>query len=73
MIKIFLNKLVSGENLSEEEAEQVIAKIMQGELTPAQIASFLTALRIKGETIEEIAGCVRAMRGKSLKLKKSYE
>ncbi|HEC91400.1 MAG TPA: anthranilate phosphoribosyltransferase [Candidatus Atribacteria bacterium] len=72
MIKIFLNKLVSGENLSEEEAEQVIAKIMQGELTPAQIASFLTALRIKGETIEEIAGCVRAMRRKSLKLKKSY-
>ncbi len=62
MIKESISKLVQKENLSEEETEKVMNEIMSGEATPAQIASFLTALRLKGETIDEIVGCARIMR-----------
>ena len=72
MIKNILKKLISGENLDEREARQFMNSIMKGELTSAQIASFLTALRIKGETMEEIAGCARAMKDNAAKLKKTY-
>ena len=72
MLKNILNKLVLGENLNEIEARQMMDNIMQGKVTSAQIASFLTALRIKGETMEEITGCAQAMKENAAKLKKTY-
>jgi anthranilate phosphoribosyltransferase len=57
-----IGRLVEGKDLSEEEASLVMKQIMGGEATPAQIAAFITALRMKGETVEEIAGCAQAMR-----------
>lgn len=61
MIKSILKILVKRENLQEEEARRVMGEIMEGKATPAQIASFLTALRMKGETVAEITGFARAM------------
>jgi anthranilate synthase/phosphoribosyltransferase len=61
-IKEAISKVILEEDLSEEEAETVMGQIMAGEATPAQIGAFLTALRLKGETVEEITGCARAMR-----------
>ena len=61
-IKEALGKIVSGKDLSASEARDVMMEIMQGQATQAQIGAFLTALRMKGETAEEIAGCARAMR-----------
>ncbi len=61
-MKELLNLLVQGENLSQTQAEAGMHKIMAGEATPAQIAAFITALRLKGETIAEITGCARVMR-----------
>src|SRR6266487_2396175 len=66
MIREAIGQLVLGQNLTAPEAETVMNEIMSGEATPAQIGSFLTALRIKGETSEEIAGCVRAMRANAI-------
>ncbi len=54
--------LLDGRSLSEEEAQSVMTQIMQGQATPAQIGAFLTAMRIKGETVAELTGCARAMR-----------
>jgi len=72
MFKEILNKIVTGESLNEEEAYETMNEIMQGITTPAQIASFLTALRVKGETVEEITGCARAMRENAVSLKETY-
>lgn len=57
-----MKKSLSTIPLSEDEAGSAISSIMNGEWTPAQIASFLTALHIKGETVSEIVGAARAMR-----------
>jgi anthranilate phosphoribosyltransferase len=57
-----IRKVVEGRNLAEEEASSAMEEIMRGEATPAQIASFITALRMKGETVEEITGCAQVMR-----------
>lgn len=62
MIKELIAKLVEGVDLSIEEAAGAMAEIMDGAATPAQISAFLTALRMKGETVEEITGCARVMR-----------
>ncbi len=64
MIKEAISKLVENIDLSEEESELVMEEIMSGNATQAQIASYLTALRIKGETVDEITGAVRVMRNK---------
>jgi len=61
MIKAILKTLVERKNLKEEEAKKVMEEIMEGKTTPAQIASFLTALRMKGETVAEITGFAKAM------------
>ena len=58
-------KLVDGRDLTEEEARCAMETIMGGEATPAQIAAFMVALKIKGETPDEIAGCARAMRARA--------
>jgi anthranilate phosphoribosyltransferase len=62
MIKSALAQLLDGRDLSREEARRVMDSIMSGEATPAQIGGFLVALRLKGETADEIAGCAEAMR-----------
>jgi len=69
MIKEVINLLVEGKNLSEGEMADAMRDIMEGKATDAQIASFLTALRIKGETVEEITGAVKVMREKAIKIK----
>ena len=61
-IKTAINKVMSGESLTSDEAEEVMSQIMGGEATSAQIGAYLMALRIKGETVEEITGSARAMR-----------
>ena len=68
MIKEAIAKVVEGSNLSMTETEGVMNEIMSGEATPAQIAAFITALRIKGETAEEIAGCARIMQQHALQV-----
>ncbi len=64
MIKQAIQSIIEGNNLSEKEMIEVMRVIMEGNATDAQIAAFLTALRIKGETVEEITGAVRVMREK---------
>ncbi|MEI6044509.1 MAG: anthranilate phosphoribosyltransferase [Chloroflexota bacterium] len=65
MIKEAIAKLVNHEALSREEAAAAMEEIMTGEATPAQVGSFLTALRMKGETVEEVTGLAQVMRGKA--------
>ena len=72
MIRETIQKVVDGQNLTERETVDTMNEIMSGEATPAQIASFITALRIKGETIEEITGAARMMREKSTKVHTKY-
>jgi len=62
MIQGAISELMDGRDLSQEDAREVMNSIMAGEATPAQIGAFLVALRIKGETADEIAGCAEAMR-----------
>ncbi len=62
MIQSALARLLEGRNLTRDDAREVMEEVMRGEATPAQIGGFLVALRLKGETVEEIAGCAEAMR-----------
>lgn len=66
MIKEAIAALVSGRSLAAGEAAQVMEEIMQGEATPAQFGAFVTALRLKGETVDEIVGLARTMRAKAI-------
>ncbi|PIV83012.1 MAG: anthranilate phosphoribosyltransferase [Nitrospirae bacterium CG_4_9_14_3_um_filter_53_35] len=68
MIVNAVKKLVVGTNLSREECYGAMDDIMGGRATPAQIASFITALRIKGETVEEIAACAQVMRDRVVRV-----
>ena len=65
MLKSIISKLLNGRSLTEEEATRAMTEIMEGRATPVQIAGFITALRFKGETVEEITGCARVMRYKA--------
>jgi anthranilate phosphoribosyltransferase len=67
-LKPFLAKAAAGERLSADEAEAAFAVIMAGQATGAQIGGFLMALRVRGETVEEIEGAVRVMRAKALRV-----
>jgi anthranilate phosphoribosyltransferase len=62
VIQAAIQKLLDRQSLGREEAREVMGEIMGGEATPAQISGFLVALRAKGETADEIAGCAEAMR-----------
>ena len=62
MIQTTIAQLLDGHDLTRDEACEAMRTIMRGEATPAQIAGFLVALRAKGETADEIAGCAEAMR-----------
>ena len=61
-LKVAIGEVINGRSLTFEQAEAAMRVIMEGEATPAQIGSYLTALRMKGETAEEIAGSAQAMR-----------
>ena len=68
MIRDAIEALVSGDSLGMEDASAVMREVMEGEATPAQLGSFLTALRLKGETPEEMAGMAMVMREKALRV-----
>lgn len=68
MIKDAIAKLADRLSLTEKEAEEVMNEIMDGAATPAQIAAYLMGLRLKGETVDEIAGSVRAMRNRAVRI-----
>ena len=61
-MKELIKKIVDQKNLTQAEAALAMDTIMKGETTPSQIAAFITALRMKGETVEEITGCAQKMR-----------
>ena len=67
-IREAISQVVSGSDLSIDDAAAVMRQIMSGEATPAQLGSFLTALGLKGETTEEIAGMATVMREFSLRV-----
>jgi anthranilate phosphoribosyltransferase len=66
MIQEALQQVLDGRSLDRAQARAVMEEIMRGEATPAQIGGFLVALRAKGETADEIAGCAEAMRAHAL-------
>jgi anthranilate phosphoribosyltransferase len=68
MIREAISKVVDRQDLSEADMVLVMNEIMSGEATPAQIGSFITALRMKGETIDEIVGAVKVMREKATRI-----
>ena len=67
-IKETISKLVNNQHLSLEESRTVMTQIMEGAASEAQIAAFITALRMKGETVDEITGCTIAMRKKAVRI-----
>src|SRR5512136_1726278 len=68
MIKEAIAKVVRAEDLREAEMMTIMTEVMNGEATPAQIAAFITALRIKGETVEEVTGAARVMRQRATRI-----
>lgn len=68
MIKEAISKVVSGKDLIQAEMEAAMEEIMTGKATPAQIAAFVTALRMKGETVDEITGAAGVMRAKAIRI-----
>ena len=73
MINDAISKLVERVDLEENEVSLIIEKMMNGELTDSQIAAFLVALRIKGETIQEITGASRVMVDKAVRVNHTYD
>ena len=63
-LKALIGKVATGAPLTIEESAHAFDRMMSGEATPTQIGGFLMALRVRGETVDEIAGAVAAMRGK---------
>jgi anthranilate phosphoribosyltransferase len=68
-LKSVIAKVATGATLSREEAASAFDRMMSGEATPSQLGGLLMALRVRGETIDEITGAVSAMRAKMLKVK----
>ncbi|MEX2642332.1 MAG: anthranilate phosphoribosyltransferase, partial [Acetobacterales bacterium] len=67
-MKPLLARVAGGAPLTEDEAEQAFGIIMSGQATPAQIGAFLMALRVRGETVDEITGAARTMRARALSM-----
>lgn len=67
-IREAIGKVMSGEALRMDEASAVMEEVMAGEATPSQISAFVVALRMKGETAEEVAGLARVMRQKAVRV-----
>lgn len=68
MIREAIQSVVAGKSLTMDEAAQVMNEIMEGQVTPAQFGAFVTALRLKGETVDEIAGMAKIMRAKAVRV-----
>ncbi|MBI5049240.1 MAG: anthranilate phosphoribosyltransferase [Deltaproteobacteria bacterium] len=68
MIKEAISKIIKNQDLTEPEMIEVMNEIMTGAASPGQIGSFITALRIKGETVDEITGAAKVMREKATKI-----
>ena len=68
MIQEATVKIVDGDSLTQEAAAAVMTEIMDGTPTPAQFGAFVTALRLKGETVDEIAGCAQVMRARAVQV-----
>ncbi|WP_137128798.1 anthranilate phosphoribosyltransferase [Rhizobium sp. FY34] len=71
-LKPFIAKVANGASLTRDEARAAFDILMSGEATPSQIGGFLMALRVRGETVEEIAGAVSTMRAKMLPVATTY-
>ncbi|MBL8806552.1 MAG: anthranilate phosphoribosyltransferase [Rhodospirillales bacterium] len=67
-LKTLLARVADGNRLSQTEAEEAFDIMMSGNATPAQVGAFLMALRVRGETVDEIAAAARTMRAKALKI-----
>src|ERR1700685_2531339 len=68
-LKSIIGKVATGATLAREEPASAYDSLMSGEVTPSQMGGFLMALRVRGETVEEITGAVAAMRAKMLSVK----
>ena len=68
MIQDAIQTVVEGRDLSADQAAAAMGEIMNGEATPSQFGALVTALRMKGETVDEIAGMARVMREKSVRV-----
>src|SRR5947207_7478794 len=68
VVRAALAAVVAGQTLSVDEAQAAMGAVMDGEATPAQLAALLVALRMRGETIEELAGFASAMRDRVLRV-----
>jgi anthranilate phosphoribosyltransferase len=68
-LKSIIGKVATGATLSRDEAASAFDSMMSGEATPSQMGGLLMALRVRGETVDEITGAVAAMRGKMLRVK----
>jgi len=73
MIREAIRKLASRQDLTRQEAFETMNEIMSGNASEAQIASFLMGLRLKGESVQEIAGCAQSMREKSTPIQTSHK
>ena len=69
MINQAITQVANGNNLGEKEMTEMMEMVLSGMAAPAQIGAFITALRMKGETVEEITGAAKAMRAKTKKIK----
>lgn len=69
MIRDAIRRVVGGESLSREEAAGAVGEIVEGRATPAQIGALLVALRMRGETVDEIVGCAAAIRARSVRVR----
>ena len=73
MLKRVIDKVSQRRDLAEEEAFQAMIDIMEGGVSAAQIAAYITALRMKGETVSELVGSAKAMRAKALSLDRPFD
>ena len=71
--KSLIAKVATGASLSRDEAANAFARMMSGEATPSQMGGLLMALRVRGETVDEITGAVNTMRAKMLGVKAPAE
>lgn len=73
VIQNAINRLIEGKHLSRAESKKIMTLIMKGNATESQISAFLVALRMKGETVDEVVGAVDAMKTKATKIKSRFK